>query len=365
MSQSILITGFPTSFLANRVLQYYLEQDTHPRLTCIVQPKAMNKARQWLKELSHPKAAYVHVMEGDVASLDLGLSGAEFSALAAHVELIHHCAAVSYPHVPRRTAELGNVQGAKEILELALETKKLERLVLWSTTSVFGTLRGTFMEAEPTQTPAFRNVVEETRFRAEKILLQARTQLPLTVLRTPMLVGDSTTGHTDRMEGLYWLIAFMLKAHADLRIPLPSHAEEPLNVVPIDYAVKAGCAMGSHPNAASKIFHLVDPQPFSVRKTFELFAQLTGCALGTGHVPTGMAQALLRTPGLRRFVQTPRTFLEQLTSGVRYDTREAVRLTSELGIACPSLQSYAPVLVEYVRNHPSHKQKQKPKTDGR
>ena len=38
----------------------------------------------------------MHVIEGDAAAMDFGLSGAEIKALAREATLIHHCAQVTY-----------------------------------------------------------------------------------------------------------------------------------------------------------------------------------------------------------------------------------------------------------------------------
>src|SRR5262249_34843628 len=147
----------------------------------------------------------VSLLEGDAAAMDLGLSGVEFRSITQEISIIHHCAAISYPGVDRKGAEHVNVQGVTEILELARACTKLECLVHHSTAAVSGDRSGTVLEDDLDLGQGFRNVVEETRARAERIMRRAMPELPICVLRPTIVVGDSTTGEVDRLDGPYLL----------------------------------------------------------------------------------------------------------------------------------------------------------------
>ncbi len=62
-----------------------------------------------------------------------------------------------------------------------------------------------------------------------------------------------------------------------------------------------------------------------------------------------LATTLLRTPGLERFANVPRSFLEQLATEVVWDDRGARALLDARGITCPHFEDYVGVLVEFVR----------------
>lgn len=353
-----LVTGFPTNFLAVRMVRKIIAEDREMLVRCVVQPQFLERARQALEAIPAPDRARVTILEGDVAAMDLGLSGAEFVALAAEVSVIHHCAAATYLGVSREVAERVNVDGVREILELATEASRLERLVHWSTALVSGARRGYVLEDELAAPAGFRNVVEETRFKAEQLVRRAMERgLRATILRPGILVGDSVTGEIDRFEGPYLLVLLMTSAPIDFRIPLPGRADVPLNLVPIDHVVEAGWAIANDPRSVGRTFHLVDPAPLTARQVFEQIARAAGRPPPRGFVPTNVATALLRTPGLERFAHVPRAFLEQLATEVVYDDRNAREILEPLGIRCPRFETYVSVMVQYVRHQQAQKRR--------
>jgi thioester reductase-like protein len=364
MSGVTLVTGFPTSFLATRMVRKVLAEDRTGEVRCVVQEKFLERAKETIETLPPRDRSRLVIVEGDVAAMDLGLSGKEFVALAAEVDVIYHCAAATYLGVSREVAERVNVDGVREVIELASEASHLRRLVHWSTALVSGGRRGYVMEEELAAPEGFRNVVEETRHHGEQLVRRAMAKgVPTTILRPAILVGDSVTGEIDRFEGPYLLVLLMLNSPVDLRVPLPGRGDVPLNLVPIDYVVDAGWAIASDERSKGKTFHLVDPTPRSARRVFELIAQEAGRPLPRGFVPTNLATALLRAPGLERFAHVPRAFLEQLATEVVYDDRAARELLDPRGIKCPGFDSYVDVMVQYVRQQQSKKTARRPAPD--
>ena len=343
-----LVTGYPTSFLAVRVVDKLLgEPRTLVRL--VVQERFMERARERVAELIPERAKRVTLLSGDAAAMDLGLSGAEYTSLAAEIDFIHHCAAITYFGVDPEMARYVNLEGTREVVELAQEAEHLERLVHWSTALVSGTRRGYVLEEELEARGAFRNVIEETRCRAEAVVRRFADRVPTTVLRPSIVVGDSVTGEIDRLEGPYLLVLLMLNAPLDLRVPLPGRADIPLNLVPIDYVVDAGYAIARDRRSLGKTFHLVDPAPRTVREVFEALALAAGRPAPRGSLPTQLAATLMKTPGLERFAHVPRAFLEQLATEVVYDDRNAREILEGQPIRCPRFDSYAETMVGYVR----------------
>lgn len=340
-----LVTGFPTSFLATRVVRRLLD-DPETELRLVVQESALGRARELLGEMQAGERA--RILVGDAASLDLGLSGAEVMALAREVDLIHHCVAATYLGVDPKTAERINIGTAREALELAELAENLERLVFWSTAMVAGKRRGQVLEDELEPSGPFRNEVERTRMCAERMVREVLDSVPTTILRPSLIVGDSQTGEIERLDGPYLLVLLMLNAPADLRVPLAGRGSVPLNLVPIDYVVDAGLHIAAQEASVGRTFHLVDPAPPTTREVFETIASILGKAPPRGEVPTRLATALMRTPGLERFANVPRTFLEQLATEVSYDDRNARALLEGSGIMCPKFEDYAETLVHYV-----------------
>ncbi|MGE0790641.1 MAG: SDR family oxidoreductase [Sandaracinaceae bacterium] len=343
-----LVTGFPTNYLAVRVIERLLTDDPDLELRLVVQPKFQEKAIATLSTLPNALAR-TRILEGDAAAMDLGLSGSEFVQLAGEIDLIHHCAAITYFGADPASARQLNVQGTREVLELASEADHLERLVHWSTALVSGARRGYVLEDELLAPDGFRNAIEETRFVAEQLVRAQMRTIPTTILRPAVIVGDSVSGEIDRLDGPYLLIKLLLSAPPDLKLPLPGGGDSPLNVVPIDYVVDSGCTIARERRALGRTFHLVDPKPPSARRAFELIARSAGRPLPRGVFLTNLATALLRAPGMDRFAQVPRAFLEQLATEVVYDDRNTRDLLNEHGVRCPTFESYAGVMVEYAR----------------
>jgi len=348
----VLLTGFP-SFHARRLLEELLSPDHGDRgstfVHAVVQAKSMDRARDALDVLPREQRARVSLVVGDAASMDLGLSGVELRGLAAEVDRIHHAAQVSYLGTDRKTAEHVNIDAVREILEFARMCPALKCLVAHSTAQVAGDREGVVLESELKAGQEFRNVVEETRARGERMLRAAMDRVPIAVLRPSIVVGDSTTGEIDRFDGPYLLFALILTAPPDLALPLPGRGDAPLPLVPVDYVARAACAIGRDPRARGRTFHLVDPSPLPARRVFELVAEMGGKRSPRGFIPANVARALLRAPGLERFAKSPRGLLETLGTDVTFDAQGTTELLRGTDIRCPPLQSYIGRLVEYVQ----------------
>jgi len=345
----VLLTGYP-SLLSRAVCAEVLERDPRARVVAVVRPKFLEEAREAADALPADRRKRLRFLEGDAASIDLGLSGAELKSVAREVTRIHHCAQVTYLGVDRATAERVNVGGAQEVLEVARSCDRLECLVFHSTAHVSGDRKGVVLEEDLKAGQGFRTVVEETKARAERIVRAAMNRLPIAVVRPATIVGDSRTGEVDRLDGPYLLVLLVVTSPPDLALPLPGRGDEPLNLVPIDWVARTSVAIGHDPRAPGRTFHLVDPQPLTTREVFELVARVGGRRGPRGSIPANLAKALLRAPGLDRIAQSPRAFLETLTTRVTYDASNALELQQALGIpSCPPLESYVEKLVEYVQ----------------
>ena len=347
----VLLTGYP-SFVARAMLAELVGSGKKTLVHAVVRSKFAAEARALLDELPLEQRNRVNLIDGDAASLDLGLSGAEFHQLVGEIDLIHHCAQATFLGVDRPTAEHVNVGGAREILELASACADLKCLVFHSTAHVSGDRTGIVTEDDLKRGQGFRNVVEETKARAEKLVRAAMPRIPIAVVRPSNVIGDSVTGEVDRFDGPYLLILLIVTSPPDFALPLLGTGDAPLNLVPIDYVARASWAIGRDPRAIGRTFHLVDPAPLSTRRVFEVVARAGGRRMPRGSIPANIAKALLRTPGLERFAPSstaPRAFLETLVTPVSYDARNAVELLAGTDIDCPPFESYVDKVVEYVQ----------------
>jgi thioester reductase-like protein len=349
----VLLTGFP-SFYARRICEGLLD-GTRTFVHAVVPGELAEEAGDALDVLPLEQRSRVNLLEGDAASMDLGLSGAEWKSLAAEVDRIHHAAHVAYLGVERKTAERVNVGGTREIVELARACDGLKALVCHSTAHVSGDRRGVVLEEDLDKGQAFRSAVEETRALAEKLVRAAMAPnghgraIPAVVLRPSVIVGDSQTGEVDRFDGVYLLILLIVTSPPDFALPLPGRGDAPLDIVPIDYVARAATVIGKDPRAVGRTVHLVDPAPLTVKRVFELVAAAGGRRAPRGFIPANLTKALLRTPGLERFAKSPRALLDTLATPVTYDGTNAAELLAGTDLRCPPFESYVERLVDYVK----------------
>jgi thioester reductase-like protein len=345
-----LITGYP-GFVARKLLVHVLAAEPRSFVYLVVLPKFVPDAAAALEAMGGAPRGRVAVLEGDAAAMDLGLSGREFRQITSEVDLIHHLAHASYVGVERKAAEQLNTIGAAEIVELAKAAASLRCLVFYSTALVAGDRRGRVYEDELDKGQGFRNVVEETRMRGELIVHKAMRDVPIAVVRPSILVGDSGTGETDRFDGPYLMVLILMTTPPEVALPLLGRGDTPLHLVPADFVVAAAHAIGNDPRACGKTFHLVDPSPLPARRVFEILAKTLGRRAPSGSIPAKLARAILRAPGLERFVRSPRAFVEQLTSDVSYDARNTESILQETGIRCPPFETYVDQIVIRVQEH--------------
>ncbi len=349
MSEGLtLVTGFPR-LVAKLIVRELLLASEGP-VALLVRSHYLDDARRFVETLDAGER--VTLLEGDVTSIDLGLAGREYLALAARVARIFHAAQSTAEGAEVARVRALNVQGTHEVLEFARAARAQgasPRLVACSSTLVAGDHEGLVREGELAFGQAFRSEVERSLHQAERMLRAAMTELQVTVLRPSIVVGHSVTGEVDLFDGPYLFVLLLLSSPVDITLPLPARGEIPLNLVPVDYVARAAVALGRHPDAAGKTYHLVDPHPLSARRVFEHVAQAAGRRLPRAVLPTNLTRMLLRTPGLERFARSPRAFVDRLGTRAVFPADAARAVLEPLGIACPPFEGYAGVLVEYAR----------------
>jgi len=347
--EAVLVTGFP-AFTAARMVKKILASDEEADLFVLAREKFHGAASELLGSLPEPQRRRARIVVGDVCDMDLGLAGSELRELADQVTTIHHLAGVYYLGVERDLLQRVNVDGTRGVVELAAECRRLRRLCHWSTAMVSGKRKGVVLEEELDEGQSFRNYWEESKLEAERLVRAAARRLPVTIFRPGVIVGDSRTGEIDKLDGPYYLMVLIVEDPLDMGLPLPGRGAAPLHLVPIDFVVDAAYALSRDERAAGMTFHLTDPCPFAARQIYQLVAERAGKKRPRGFIPTGLARAVMRTPGLERLARAPRTFLESLDQLTFYNCRNTIARLAGTGISCPPFDGYAEHLVRYVKD---------------
>ncbi len=346
MGDVVLVTGYPGFIGRQLVRRLAAARDGQDRLRLLVQAKHAARARAELAELG---AGTAEVLEGDVAQMHLGLSGPEYKRLAAEVTRVWHLAAVSFLGADADLVRRVNVEGTRHVLELCRAAAGLERLNHFSTAYVSGDRVGVILEDELEMRQRFRNEYEESKYRAEVLVRAAMAELPVTVYRPAIVVGDSRTGEIDRFEGPYYLAILLVTSPVGVPLPLPGDGVAPLNVVPVDFVIEAALSISRNPAALGTTVHVVDPSPLSARRVYQLIAERVNRRLPPVTLPHRAVEALLSLPVLERLYRPQRAAIESVNHLALYNCRHLLSLLEGTGIQCPPITSYLDRLIEFVR----------------
>lgn len=357
MATTIFFTGFP-GFLGSRLLPRLVLRREGARAVCLVQAKFAELARARTAELiaADPAlAGRIRLVEGDITRPGLGLGAGERAALAADVREIHHLAAIYDLSVPREPALRVNLEGTRNVLDFAAGCPEFDRLHYVSTCYVSGCHPGIFREDDLDVGQRFNNDYEETKFLAE-VEVRARIAggLAATVYRPAITVGDSRTGETQKYDGPYYVMQWMLRQRGTAVVPVVGDAAATrVNVVPSDFVIAAIEHLSGIEASRGVTYQLADPAPLTVDAIYELLAEATGQRLIRVRLPLGLAKASLDyVPFLGRFLGIPSASVDYFVHPTEYATDHTRRDLAGSGIACPPLPSYLHRLVDFAREHP-------------
>ncbi len=353
---AILVTGFP-GFLGSALLPGLLRRSADDNAICLVQRKYAELAKRREREIvaAHPSLnGRIRLVEGDISVHDLGLDGTR--RLRETVSEIFHLAAVYDLNVPRDIGMKVNVEGTRNVLELADGCSRLERLHYVSTCYVSGRYDGTFREEDLDAGQRFRNYYEETKFLAEvEVQKLMGGGLPTTIYRPSIVVGDSETGATQKYDGPYYIIRFILRQPRLALMPVVGDPKAiRVNLVPRDFILQAIAYLSGLPGSKGRVYQLADPEPASVAELLDTIAAATGRRLLKVRVPLGLAKAAIdRVPGVYSVVKIPSTALDYFAHSTRYATTNAERDLEGTAITVPRISDYMDVLVRFVQENPS------------
>jgi thioester reductase-like protein len=257
----VLLTG-ATGFVGMELLARYLERTDRP-VAVIVRARNDAAAQSRMDEVfenlfgarAGRYARRVTAVAGELTVPRLGLDRARWERLAGRVRtIVHSAASVSFT-LPLEEARSVNLEGTRQVLELARRAEELgglERYAHISTAYVAGTFAGRFCERDLEFGQDFHNSYEQSKFEAER-LVRSHAGLPFTILRPSIVVGDRNSGWTAAFNVLYW----PLRALARGMFPaIPASEGAPVDVVSVDYVADAIHSLCESPGGWGETYHL-------------------------------------------------------------------------------------------------------------
>jgi thioester reductase-like protein len=352
-SETIFLTGFP-GFIAERLVERLAARDT--RFFLLVQSQFIEKANHDIKEIARrtgvPKENFI-VIKGDITLENLGISEKNLEIPRAETTDVYHLAAVYDLAVKEDLAYRVNVEGTKNVNQFVKSlSKNLRRYNYVSTCYVAGQRVGEILETELEHDAGFRNFYEETKYLAEMEVEKLKSEIPTTIFRPSVVVGDSLTGETTKYDGIYYLILYLRKAPHLLRFVNVGNKNVKLNLVPVDFVVEGIAALARDESATGKTIALADPNPLTTEELFDVIAEAMINKKSVIKPSPKLIEWSLHlkiSPPLTGlpFYAVPYFFVPQT-----YDTSVGEKLLKPHDVACPNFRTYVKNLLKFVEENP-------------
>jgi long-chain acyl-CoA synthetase len=281
------------------------------------------------------------------------LTAARREQLAEAVTDVVHCAASISFELPLQAARDINVEGTRELLELAAMAQcrgGLDSFSHVSTAYVAGDWRGSFGEDDFAAGQRFRNTYEQSKYESELLVRQHATTLPVQIFRPSIVVGDSRSGFTTAFNVIYSpLRAFARGAYA----AIPGRASAPVDVVPVDYVADAIFGLAGRPGT---VHHLTaGERGATLGELVELAAsyfERPRPRMVSPSLYRRVAHPLLvrrAKDGRRRALQRSEVYFPYFDARVRYDNARTQAALRPLGVEVPPIAGYFDRLMGFAQ----------------
>ena len=300
---------------------------------------------------------------GDLTQPGLGVSKAEQKTLTGlPVRHFFHLAAIYDLKASAEQQAAVNVSGTRNVVEFAnaIGAGCFHHV---SSIAAAGLYEGVFREdmfdeAENLDHPYF-----STKHDSEGIV-RRECPIPWRVYRPGLVVGDSTTGEMDKIDGPYYFFKLIQRLRQALPpwVPVIGIEGGRINIVPVDFVVRAMVHIAHAKGHDGKCFHLVDPQPLRVGEVLNAIAKAAHApsmslfvnAALFGFIPKGVRKAMMSLTPVRRIrdavmkdLGLPEDIMNFVNYPTRFDCRQAERALEGSGIVVPRLETYAWHLWDY------------------
>lgn len=346
------MTGFP-GFIAERLVDKLASPTT--QFFLLVQPQFLDTAMASVERICERTGTPLEnfaLIKGDITLPQMGVADDDYSILQSETTDVFHLAAVYDLGVNEETAVRVNLEGTRRVNEFVRSIWGLHRYNYVSTCYVAGKRKGVIRETELEHDAGFRNYYEETKYLAEKETAALKGDVPLTIFRPSVVVGDSHSGQTAKYDGIYYLIRYLRKAPSILRLINVGNSDVRLNLVPVDFVIDAIAALSTDEEAVGKTIALADPRPLTTAELFDLIAKGLSGKPSYAHPPSKLVNMALNMPLSPKLTGMPYAAVPYFFLSQTYDTSTADELLEPHNIICPNFRAYVQHLLDFVEKHP-------------
>ena len=359
---SYFVTG-GTGFIGQNLIGLLLQR--RGKIYVLVRKGSMHKLEA-LKSRWGKAADKIIPVTGDLTKARLGISAAKRKQLDGKIDHFFHLAAVYDMKADAALQEAANIDGTLNAVRLA-EAVKAKRFHHVSSIAAAGLFPGIFREDMFEEAQGLDNPYFRTKHDSEGIV-RYKCKIPFRIYRPGIVVGDSKTGEIDKIDGPYYFFKLIQKMRKAMPAWMPTIGLEGgrINIVPVDFVVKALDHIAHLPRLDGRCFHLTDPKPKRIGEVLNIFADAAHAPQMTmrldarlfNYIPAVVKQALFMLPPTRRIANhimndlgLPPDMLKFVNYPTRFDSRETEAALKGTDISVPRLDDYAWRLWDYWERH--------------
>ncbi|KHF40013.1 SDR family oxidoreductase [Halalkalibacter okhensis] len=260
---NIFITG-GTGFLGTQFIQELINSNN--RVYVLV--RSLKKSQALLNKIPKHQHSQIEFIEGHLSDKQLGMAKEKQRHLIGEIDAFFHIAALlSFDFKMADRLYEVNEKGTEHSLEFAKDIG-VKAYYYISTAYTLGkkdTAEETLHEIDQ----EFNNPYEETKCKAEHIVMSYSEQMSVSIFRPSIIVGHSVTGQTDSTFGLYGFIKGLeifkkrisrVGNVSGKKYNIIGNQLGTQNLVPVDYVCQV--LMAGLKKAKNKtIYHITNPNP--------------------------------------------------------------------------------------------------------
>ena len=357
------VTG-ATGFIGRNLVELLLEREG--TIYVLVREGSRGRLEELINRWNADEGRIVPVI-GDLSQRRLGVAAEEIERLRGEIDHFFHLAAIYDLKADANSQRVANVEGTRHAVQLA-DAVDAGHFHMVSSIAAAGLYKGTWREDMFDEAQDIdNNPYFQTKHESERVVRE-ECGVPWRVYRPGVVVGHSETGETDKVDGPYYFFKLIRRIRQAVPswMPMPGVEGREINIVPVDFVVKAMDHIAHEEGLDYRAFSLTDPNPLTAGEVIDVFAKAAHAPEAAVHAPPEMTESLEPLLGLLMsatpFANTvvnavladfgiPREVLVYLHYPTHFDSRNTEAALEGTGISVPPLASYADKLWDYWARH--------------